>query len=133
MGAVEQIEGGYDQGEGLRIAKAIEAAAADYLDVSWGICDIPFISSMIEPQKYDEGARIEYAEAVKKVVSIPVVMAGKLRNPKMCEEFIQEGRLDFVALGRTLIADPEWGNKATQGREDEISPCLSCNDGFFYY
>jgi 2,4-dienoyl-CoA reductase-like NADH-dependent reductase (Old Yellow Enzyme family)/thioredoxin reductase len=131
LGGTEKIEGGFNNEESQRIAKTLEAAGADYLDISLGQCSGSFISNIVETQKYEEGNRIQYAEGIKKAVSIPVVQAGKLRDPQMCEEFLQDGKLDFVALGRALIADPEWGNKVSEGREDEIRPCLSCNDGCF--
>jgi 2,4-dienoyl-CoA reductase-like NADH-dependent reductase (Old Yellow Enzyme family)/thioredoxin reductase len=129
FGAIETVEDGYGIEEGKRIAKALEQAGADYLDVSFGRCGGVRYSNMIETQKYEDGNRIEYAEEIKNVVSLPIVQAGKLRTPKMCEDFLQAGKLDFVGLGRGLIADPEWVNKAQSGRDDEIRKCLSCNDG----
>jgi 2-enoate reductase len=71
----------------------------------------------------------DYAEAVKKVVSIPVIADGKLGNPETANKVIEEGKADFVSLGRPLLADPEWPQKAKQGRQDDIRPCIGDLDG----
>jgi NADPH-dependent 2,4-dienoyl-CoA reductase/sulfur reductase-like enzyme len=47
----------------------------------------------------------------------------------LAEALLEQGKADLIAVGRALIADPEWPNKAYQGRIDEICPCISCNQG----
>jgi NADPH-dependent 2,4-dienoyl-CoA reductase/sulfur reductase-like enzyme len=84
---------------------------------------------MIEPMSYDEGWKIYLAEEIKKVVKIPVIGVGVIRTPAIAEKILREGRVDFLALGRALLADPHWPNKAREGRADEIIRCISCNDG----
>ncbi len=64
------------------------------------------------------------------MVSIPVVGGGMIRNPHMAETIIASGQADFVFLGRSLIADPMWPVKARDGREEDIRPCISCNNCF---
>jgi 2,4-dienoyl-CoA reductase-like NADH-dependent reductase (Old Yellow Enzyme family)/thioredoxin reductase len=129
IGATELHEDGYKLEEGIRIIKAAEEAGIDYVNVSFGVMDMANFSNMIETQKYEEGNRIEYAKAVKEAVNIPVIQAGKIRTPEQSEKFLEEGSLDLVALGRTLIADPQWMKKVSTGRRNEIRKCLSCNDG----
>ena len=58
-----------------------------------------------------------------------MVGVGVIRRPRFAEDLVLEDRVDFVGLGRALLADPEWPRKAQEGREDEIIPCISCNDG----
>jgi 2-enoate reductase len=65
----------------------------------------------------------------KKVVSIPVIVAGKLGYPELAERVLLEGKADFIALGRYLLADPEWPNKVKEGRIEDIRPCLGCHEG----
>jgi len=71
------------------------------------------------------GALIPLTEAVKKVVSVPVFCACRL-DPVIGEEFLQQGKLDFVGMTRRLLADPELPNKVASGRLDDIRPCTGC-------
>ncbi|MEZ7898856.1 MAG: FAD-dependent oxidoreductase [Flaviflexus sp.] len=67
-----------------------------------------------------------WAAEVKKHVNIKVGVVGAILNPDDAEELIASGAADLVALGRALIADPNWPRKAQEGREDEIVPCIRC-------
>ncbi|MGC3954255.1 MAG: FAD-dependent oxidoreductase [Propionicimonas sp.] len=67
-----------------------------------------------------------WAGEVKRRVSIPVSVVGAIMSPQEAEELIAGGVVDLVALGRPLIADPQWPRKAQQGRADEIVPCIRC-------
>ena len=68
------------------------------------------------------------ASAVKGVINVPVITVGKLGNPDVAEQVLEEGRADFIALGRQLLADPEWANKVQEGRISEIRRCICCNN-----
>lgn len=68
-------------------------------------------------------------EKIKAAVDIPVIASGSLVTPAAAEEIVSSGSADFVSLGRALLADPQWANKARQGRQLEIVPCIRCNDG----
>lgn len=69
------------------------------------------------------------AAAFRKALPVPVTVAGRIRTPAEAESLIADGSADLIAMARTWIAEPEWFNKAAQGREGEIRPCLSCNQG----
>jgi 2,4-dienoyl-CoA reductase (NADPH2) len=71
------------------------------------------------------GAIVPLAEAVKKVVSIPVFCACRL-DPVLGEKLLQEGKLDFVGMTRRLLADPELPNKVATKRLEDIRPCMGC-------
>jgi 2-enoate reductase len=75
------------------------------------------------------GCSAHLAEMVKQAVAIPVIVSGKLGYPALAEEVLQGGKADFIALGRALLADPEWPNKVRDGRTDEIRPCIGCFEG----
>lgn len=80
------------------------------------------------PPLYEpRGVNVRFAEAIKKVVHIPVITVGRLQDPKLIEKIIEEGRADMVALCRPLIADPELPIKMAQGRYNEIRQCMGCN------
>jgi 2,4-dienoyl-CoA reductase-like NADH-dependent reductase (Old Yellow Enzyme family)/thioredoxin reductase len=120
------LDGPEGSGTSKEIAKKLEAAGVDALCISCGI----YISmtTLLEPMMYDEGWRVYMAEAIKKDVKIPVSTVGVIRSPEVAEKILAEGKADFVEIGRTLIADPEWPNKAMAGKVDEIRKCISCNN-----
>ena len=66
------------------------------------------------------GCRAYLAEAIKKVVDIPVIASGRLGDPALAEEVIKERKADLVAMGRPLLADPELPNKAAEERLGDI-------------
>ncbi len=127
LSADEFVEGGITLEEAKRIAIRLEEAGVDALDISAGIYES--LVKILEPMSYKEGWRVYLAEGIKKVVSIPVITVGNIRYPDTVEEILSEGKADFVALGRALIADPEWPRKAKEGKTDEIRYCISCNEG----
>lgn len=67
-----------------------------------------------------------WAAAVKQRVQIPVAVVGAIMNPEEAEDLLATGVVDLVAMGRPLIADPDWPRKAQEGRGDEIVPCIRC-------
>jgi 2,4-dienoyl-CoA reductase (NADPH2) len=72
-----------------------------------------------------KGALVPLTEAVKKVVNVPVFCACRL-DPVIGEEYLQQGKLDFVGMTRRLLADPELPNKVIEGRLEDIRPCTGC-------
>lgn len=68
-------------------------------------------------------------EKIREAISIPLIASGSIVEPDVAEEIIASGSADFVSLGRPLLADPDWALKAREGRKDEITPCIRCNDG----
>ncbi len=123
----EWVKGGLTDDDCDEIARMYEAAGCDYFDVSGGMTNDTTV--LMETSSYPEGARVHYAERIKKAVSIPVGAVGKLRHPEFCEKIIEEGKVDFVVLGRPLICDPYWPKKAQSDKSETIRPCLSCFDG----
>jgi 2,4-dienoyl-CoA reductase (NADPH2) len=72
-----------------------------------------------------KGAFIPLTEAVKKVVKVPVFAACRM-DPFLGEQFLREGKLDFVGMTRRLLADPELPKKVAEGRLEDIRPCTGC-------
>lgn len=68
-------------------------------------------------------------EQIKATVDIPVIASGSLVAPEVADEVLASGGADFVSLGRAMLADPAWTAKALGGRQQEITPCIRCNDG----
>ncbi|MEA1962447.1 MAG: NAD(P)/FAD-dependent oxidoreductase [Bacillota bacterium] len=125
LNIVDFVPEGLQIEEGVQLAEMIEKAGADVINVSGGIYESG--QTTIEPASFKEGWRIYLAEAVKKKVKIPTIAGGVIRDPRLAEELIAQGKTDFVWVGRGMIADPFWTKKAIEGKADQIRPCLSCN------
>ena len=82
---------------------------------------------MVPPMTLPGGCFLHLGQAVKEIVSAPVITVGRIHDPFLAETAIVDGKTDMVALGRQFIADPEWVHKVQEGRFDEIRRCLSCN------
>lgn len=113
---------GYALEEGVKIAKALEKLGVDAIDVSSAGYDT--FNYWLEPVSFEPGWRKYMAKAVKEAVSIPVIAANLIRSPEQAEAQLQEGIQDFVSLGRPHIADPEWAQKAHDGKT--IRRCICC-------
>lgn len=112
--------------EGVEIAKLLEKWGAHALHVDTGCYEVWY--RQIPTVYQDEGCQLFAAEAIKKAVSIPVITQGKLNRPEFAEQVLEEGKADFIALGHQHIADPEFVRKVTEHREDDIRPCIGCNE-----
>ena len=117
-------EKGYNLTEGVEMAKALEKAGVDAIDVSSASYDT--FNYWLEPTSFECGWRKYMAKAVKDAVSIPVLAANLIRSPEQAEQQLEEGYQDFVSLGRPTIADPHWAEKAQQGRPEDIKRCICC-------
>ena len=110
----------------VRITPELVAAGADALHISIGT-GWTGLDKVIEPMSTPEGWRLPYARRIRAAINVPVIGVGQIRWPETADRAIAEGDADFIALGRTLLADPEWPNKAQRGDESAIRPCTSCN------
>jgi len=111
------------------LAIMFEEAGCDYLNLSGGFT--PTITNLLETQQYEQGDRLFLAEKIRGSVGLPLMAAGVLREPDFCEAAIADGKVDFALMGRTLLADPEWPNKARAGKTSEIRRCISCLDACY--
>ncbi|CAB1367942.1 NADH:flavin oxidoreductase (fragment) [Denitratisoma oestradiolicum] len=68
---------------------------------------------------------VPYAAAIKQAVNIPVITAGRI-EPEIANELLLEGKVDFINMGRKLLADPDLPNKLMHGRPETIRPCIYC-------
>jgi 2,4-dienoyl-CoA reductase-like NADH-dependent reductase (Old Yellow Enzyme family)/thioredoxin reductase len=120
----DYIDGGWTLDDALRLAPILEEKGADYLHVSAGVYGS---KQLTIPSMYVEhGCFVHLAEAVKKVVTIPVIGVGRVKSPELADRILKEGRADVVAMGRALIADPMLPQKALSGNLKAIRPCLGC-------
>jgi NADH:flavin oxidoreductases, Old Yellow Enzyme family len=120
------IPGGLQLDESLEVCKSLELAGVDIINCSCGTYESGLNS--IEPASYEEGWRVYLAAAVKQVVNIPVITGGMIRHPEFANQVLEDKKADFIFFGRSLLADPQWPNKARHDQVAEIRPCISCNN-----
>jgi len=124
ISALDLVEGGLTAKEIIAQAHAVEQAGASILNtgIGWHEARVPTVGYMVP--------RATWSFAVKRiteVVSIPVVVTNRINTPEVAETLLSEGVADLVSLARPLLADPEFGRKALEGRADEINTCIACN------
>lgn len=73
----------------------------------------------------EKGLYRKYAKAIKEVVDVPVLCAGRMDDSDMAVEAVQTGVCDIVSLGRPLLADPDYVNKLRAGKTADIRPCIA--------
>ena len=127
IAASHSIEGGREIDESIVISKRLQEAGIDCLHVDAGCYES---WNWAHPPIYMERApAIENIAKIKKAVTVPVIAVGRLGYPDLAEKILAEGKADFIALGRQLLADPEWPNKVKEKQRDDIRPCIGDHDG----
>ena len=118
--------GGLPYSEGRQIAIWAAAAGADALHVTAGhYRSLPSAQVVLPPMSLPDATFLDFAADVKQHVSVPVIAVGRLGDPATAEAAVASGKADFIALGRTLVADPQWVEKVARG--EPIRRCLACN------
>ena len=122
------MAGGNTNQEARLLAQALEGAGVDAINVTggWHETRVPQLTMAVP-----RGAFSYLAQGVKQVVHIPVISSNRYSDPLLADKVLRQGSADLIALGRPLIADPEWPRKAREGHLDEIVPCIACNQGCF--
>ena len=119
------VEGGLGLDEVKVIARALVAAGLDALHVSAALPGAH--QKQVEPMRYEQGWKLYLATAIREAAGVPVMATSVIREPAFAEQAIAEGRVDLVVMGRGLLADPNWANKAAGGQAERINRCISCN------
>lgn len=115
--------------ETIPIARTLEELGVDAIHVSTGAYGSYQAGQMIAPMSMPDALLARLAEPIAAAVSIPVITVGKIRTPETAEDLLNCGVANFVALGRPLLADPDWPNKAKVDGLDGINKCIACQEG----
>ena len=124
LSAQEYVPGGLTLDETRIVAQRLQDAGVHCLDVSAGNYEAGHM--IIQPGWLPRGCLVPLGEEIKRAVSIPVSVAGRISDPVLANTIIEQGKADFVSLGRPLLADPELPNKAREGRLEDIRMCTAC-------
>jgi 2,4-dienoyl-CoA reductase-like NADH-dependent reductase (Old Yellow Enzyme family) len=118
-----RIEDSITTEEGIELARMFEEAGVDAINVSGyggirgGFYDAPIV--------YPPGNLVSLAQGIKKVVNIPVIAVGRI-SAELGEEVLRQGKADFIAMARAILADPEYPSKVASGKMEDIRPCILC-------
>ncbi|MBI2831549.1 MAG: FAD-dependent oxidoreductase [Chloroflexi bacterium] len=122
----EYIEGGRKVAESQVMARKMEEVGVDGIGISAGAAGSRMPAN--PPYFFPQGVWMHLAAPIKQVVDIPVILPGRLNAPRLAEQVLKDGKADFVAIGRGLIADPDWPQKVANGEIRDIRWCISCNE-----
>ena len=106
LGASDMGEGGLTIQDGQRIAAALVEAGVNAIDVSGGLAGAD------PPHLTGQGYFIPLAEEIKQAVDVPVIGVGGITQPEFADQVVRQGRVDMVAVGRSILNDPQWPRKA---------------------
>lgn len=129
ISADELVDGGMHLEEVIQFVKMIEDKI-DILHVSVGMLPNPFtIQRMIQPLYLPYMPNIHFAEEIKKAVgkNLFITAVGSVMTLENAEEILSRGLVDFVAMARPFLADPEFMRKTALGKVGDIRPCVRCN------
>lgn len=126
MAGNDFVAGSTTDMETPKIAQVYEKAGADIINVTggWHEAKIPQL-----PMALPRAGFSVLALNIKQAVSIPVMASNRITTPDHAERILRDGQADMVNLGRVLIADPFWPQKAETGKPEEIRPCVACSQG----
>jgi 2,4-dienoyl-CoA reductase-like NADH-dependent reductase (Old Yellow Enzyme family)/thioredoxin reductase len=117
------LKDGWTLTDSCALAPVLQTEGADYLSITAGVMGGTRLT--VPPLYERQGCFVELAEAVKKVVSIPVATIGRIKNPVMANDLVAQGKADIVCMGRAMIADSEIVDKARRGALEDIRLCLA--------
>ncbi len=122
----DYFPGGLPFSEGKAIAVWAAEAGADALHVTAGhYRSLPSAQIVLPPMSHPDATFVHLAAAVKRAVNVPIIAVGRLGDPATATAAVAAGQVDFVALGRSLVADPQWVEKLRRG--EPIRRCIACN------
>lgn len=124
LSMIDLVSKGSSWEEIVLLAKEVEKAGATIINtgIGWHEARIPTIATMVP-----RAAFVWVTKRLKGEVNIPLVTSNRINTPEMAEKVLNDGCADMVSMARPFLADPEFVNKAKEGRSDEINTCIACN------
>ena len=111
LGAVDYLEGGSRIEDAVTAAAEFERAGVDMLDITGGL------SGFLRPDHDEPGYFGDVTEAIKRVVSIPVILTGGVTDPQQAERLLIDGKADLIGVGRAILKDSGWAQRAVRELE----------------
>lgn len=127
----DYLEGGLTTDDVIQFCKWAGEAGIDVLDVSRGNLFGAGLKYEVPSIDLPRGFNVANAARVKRETGMTTMAVGRINRADQAEEILASGQADLVVMGRAQIADPEFVNKVSTGREDEVIYCIGCNQGCF--
>lgn len=131
MSVEEYVSGGMDISTASAIARELEDAGIDAINVSVGTYGS--MHWVFAPSDVPVGFNQEFAARIKDSVNVPVMVVGRMTIPHVANDVIEAGKADLICFGRPSLADPEMPNKIAADDLDEILPCIGCDQSCYGY
>jgi NADPH2 dehydrogenase len=122
--AAEWLPDGLKLKESLVLAQALSQNGVAYISAMGGTYESFYLPEVVQKSR-KPGYMVGLAGAVKKLVDVPVIAAGRISTPARAESILKARKADLIGLARVLWVDPQWPQKARQGRERAILKCGS--------
>ncbi len=124
MAADHDFDGGRTLEESIQIVNYMKELGVDAFDIDMGCYED---KQWIVPSIYQgDSCMVDYAAKIKEACDVTVLCAGT-HTPESAEKALADGKIDFVMMGRPLVADPDLPNKLLEGNREDVRPCLACN------
>ena len=129
LSIIDLIPGGSSWEEVVQLAKAVEAAGATLINsgIGWHEARVPTIATSVPRGAFTWVTKKLRTDLRAAGVHIPVITSNRINMPEVAEQVLADGSADMVSMARPFLADPEFVNKAAQGRSNEINTCIACN------
>lgn len=136
--SLKNFKNGRSISDTLNYMENLVKAGVDMFDVDLGCYDNWWLPH--PPAGMPAGCFLDVAKVAKEYfaargvksnagVEVPIVAVGKLGYPDLAEKALRDGKADMIMLGRPVLADPDWCNKAYAGKVEDIRPCIGCQEG----
>ena len=122
-------KGGIDEADAVQFAQWLVEDGVDMFHVAQANHTGNMADTIPPMGVQPYGFFVKIAGDIKKAVNVPVSAVGRIVDAEMAERVIESGMADIVAMGRPLLADPDWGTKIAAGKACDIRRCISCNKG----
>ncbi len=128
MNAKDYVPGGLEIEDAVEIARALDEFGVQALSITSGtMCEsVPFC---LYPTGTPKANLLPMAAQLREAVSIPIIVAGRIRTPKVARDALNANQTDLIGLGRPFLADPDWVVKTENGDQNAILLCAACHQG----
>lgn len=127
----DYLEGGLTIEDIIEFCTMAKEAGVDVLDVSRGNFSSAAIKYEVPPIDLPRGFNVDNAARIRQATGMLTVAVGRINDPAQAEEILASDRSDMVVMGRAQLADPDFCNKAKEGRTEDIIRCVGCNQGCY--
>jgi 2,4-dienoyl-CoA reductase (NADPH2) len=129
LSIIDLIPGGSSWEEVVELAKAIEKAGATLINsgIGWHESRVPTIATSVPRGAFTWVTKKLRTELRAAGINIPIITGNRVNMPEVAEQVLADASADMISMARPFLADPEFVNKAAQGRAHEINTCIACN------